>query len=456
MQNDKSLDTPKKSVSRKEFGETGTQIFNGIITNEEYNRDLTGQSAYKIFDQMRRSDATIRSALQAIKQPIINAMWSMQPALAGDEQEEYRARFIEDQIINHLEWKQKLVEVLTFCDFGFSSFELVYAPTEFEKQFRIGLSKLAFRKQRSILAWEMADGKPGVQQQTVMAATANIPADRMVVFTHEREGDNYQGMSILRFCYKSWYMKDALEKVNAIALEKMGVGVPVIEHPADASETDKENARNTVRNMRANEASYIEKPTGWVIEMLDMKGNTTKEIIPSIEYHDHQILKSILAQFLDLGGASSSGSHALSKDQTTMFHKSLEATASNITATMQKQLVERLCDANFSEFPNGYPRLTFSKISDEDVTILADALQKLTSAGVVKPDAELEGYVRKVMKLPEAMEDTTEDNEDSALDNKEDIDEESKKKVQDKSTKASVLAQAKTYRKQLIDLLNEA
>lgn len=402
--------TPTTKGLGKEQGQSGTVIFRGIITQEEYNAKLANTlSANKIYDTMRRSDATVRSTLQVCKLPILSSTWDIEAA-SDDEADQYIAEFVKDELFErNVNFTNFLKEALTMFEFGFSVAEKTYEITDYEGQTRIGLKKIGFRKQRSIMYWETLDGKPGVQQMllggtaTGGANTVSIPMPKLIVFTNDKEGDNYEGISLLRYAYKHWDIKDKLDIVNAIALEKLAVGVPVLKKPLNADEGDLEKARTALRQFRANEESYQEIPVGWDLEMLDMKANSTKDVIPTIQYHDRQIQISVLAQFLSLGGSDASGSRAVSEDHSKLFLLSEEATAKNLQATLQEQLIKQLVDLNFTadKLKNGYPKITFSKIGDENATELATNVKELMTAGAITYDPHLENYLRKVLRVPD-------------------------------------------------------
>lgn len=396
-----------------EQGRSGTYFTHGIISREEYNADLIGQSGKKIYDIMRRSDSSIHSTLQVCKLPIIATTWTIEAA-SDDDADQYIANFIKNELFNrNVNWHDFLRSALTMFDFGFSVFEKTYELTEFEGQLRVGIKELGSRKQRSILYWQMKNQKPGVQQQLLGSGIDNnspsglidIPMEKLIVFTNEKEGDNYEGISLLRFAYKDWDIKDKLTLVHAIALEKMAIGIPVITPTATVNPQEQKKARESIRQMRANEESFIEKPAGWDLTMLDMKSQTTKDILPTLEWLDKNISKSVLAQFLELGTSGSGGSRALSQDHSALFMLSEEAAAKNIANTIQESLIKQLCDLNFSDLPNGYPKITFGKIGDDDVAKISDAVNKLMTAGALTPDPALEDKLRETLHLPALADD---------------------------------------------------
>lgn len=409
---DNTPSLPKQSG--KELGASGTLIYRGIISQEEYNRTLTGKSALQKFDIMRRSDASIRSTLQVCKLPILSTTWVFQPAKQPDgtvtpEDQEICDFCNRELFKRNINFHDLLRQLLTMFDFGHSVFEKVFEPTEFNGKYRTGIAKIASRKQTTIYSWLMRDGNPGITQQTP-GNTYDIPMDKLMVFTNDKEGDNYEGISLLRYVYKDWDIKDKLTIVNAMALEKMAVGIPVIsEDPAAqvaVNPTDIAAAEAAMREFRANESGYIKTPKGLIVQMLDMKSNTTKDVLPTLNYLDSRIAKSVLAGFMELGGSSGSGAKALAGDLTSLFMKSEEAVANTIKATIMEQLVHQLCNFNFSSLPNGYPELTYGNIGDEDLTIFSTAVNQLMTAGALTPDVEMEDRIREIMRFPAMSEDS--------------------------------------------------
>lgn len=396
---------PKQSG--KAIGASGTLIYQGMIHNEDYNRDFTGQGLIEKVEIMRRSSSTIRGTLLVVKLPILGADWKIKPAANADgevdPEDKERAAYIERQLFHrNIDFSDFMRQAMTHFDFGYSVFEKVLDLDEYEGKARIGLKELGFRKQRSIQKWEMSDGKPGIHQMIGDGSTFDIPRAKLVIFTNEKEGDNYEGISLLRYAYKDWDILDKLTIVNAIALEKMGIGVPIVEvkDGETPGQDDLDKAEEIMRNFRANEEAYIVAPGSMSVEMMDMKGNTTREIIPTLNYHDSRISKSVLAGFMDIGGQSGSGSQSLSKDLSSLFMKAEEASAKAIQSVIQKDIINQLCDFNFSELPNGYPTIEFGSISDDDLSENATAIGILAEKKLITPNVDTETHIRKQYKLP--------------------------------------------------------
>ena len=396
-----------------ELGKPGTWISGGFITHEEYNQKLLWRRGIDIYDKMRKSDGSIQALLKVCKHPLLAATWSVEAA-SDEEFDQYAKRFIENELFNrNVNWYHFLRDALGKLDFGFSVFEKTLEMTEFEGKDRVGIANLGWRKQWSILRWE-ADGQPGVTQQLI-GDTVAIPQEKLLVFVNDREGDNYQGVSLLRYCYKDWDIKHRIENLMAVAAER-SLGVPIFEQSPDMSKKDEEKMENILKNFRGNQQGYIKYVMGTgKLDWYKIETNITKDLIPMLEYLQHEIDKSILAQFLDLAGSrsgGSSGSHALSADQSQLFEKALEAVAKEIVGVMNEDLIQQICDQNFSDMPNGYPKLTFSNIGDENLSEKGTFMNLLAAVDLLTPDPDMENKIRDWADLPPLPDDIYENYDD--------------------------------------------
>ncbi|MDI3211773.1 DUF935 family protein [Arthrobacter sp. AL12] len=395
-----------KKLQTKEIGNSGVSITSGIITGEEYNPKLTGKKAIDAYDQMRRSDATVNAALNAVKLPVLSADYEVDPASDDDADKEV-AEFVKDCLFHIVDWDQFLGEALTFLDFGHDVHEMVFEPREINGTLRIALAKLGYRKQTTIQKWETTEGKPGIQQQDNTGHTFSIPAEKLVRFTHKQEGDNYEGISLLRAAYKHWYIKDKLYRIDAVGHERHALGIIDVTTPIGATEADKKKMRTLVRNLRANEESYIEHPEGWLVQFLDMKANSLKDVEPSINHHDRQIMKNVLAQFLEIGASGGSGTRSTSEDHSRLFELAVQSVARRVVQVLQNTVVRTLVDLNFTD--REYPTLRVGNISDDNIPVLSEAIKKFVDAGVLHPHANDENSTRKMIGWSELTEDEIEE-----------------------------------------------
>lgn len=397
-------DSRLKSVTKALIGETGksgTTISSGVITGEDYNPRLSGSSALLQYEKMRRNDATVRAAMRAVKQPILSANYAVDPA-SNDERDVLIADLVKHCLFERNDWKKTLGEALTYLDFGFAVFEKVYEPGQYDGKPYVMLNKLAYRKQTTINKWETQDGQHGVTQ-LVEGKFISLPIAKLVRFTNEQEGDNYEGISIYRTAYKNWLIKDKLYKIDAVGHEKHALGVLDITYPKGTPIEEVKAARKAARNMRANEQSYVDHTEGIVFQFLDMKANTLRDIMPSIHHHDRQIMKNVLAQFLELGATGGAGSRATSEDHSRLFEQAVQAVADHIVRILQNYVVKQLVDLNFTDVQD-YPKLRVDKIADDNVQVMSDAIGKFVTAGALHPTASDENTVRRILGLSELEE----------------------------------------------------
>lgn len=392
-----------KKSSRSGIGASGTTNFQGIIDTDEYVSELKGSTLYTTIDKMRWSDASVQAALLMCELPIRSAEWDIEPA-SKDAQDVEIAEFVKDNLFNGLTipWEDTLRQILLMHPYGCMPFEVIYKITEDGK---IGWRKWAPRLPKTIIRWNVdKNGElESIEQRTYKGGEfieVTIPAEKLMIFVHRREGDNYLGTSILRQAYKHWFFRDKYYKIDAVATERLGIGIPVITLPDGYTDDDYDDAKKMGENLRGHEKAFILIKTGWVVEMLDLKSSTTKGVQEMLEHHTREILKSVLAQFIELG-SKSVGSYALAKEQSSVFLSALDASAKSIEDEVNKE-IKKLVDYNWTV--EKYPKLTHSDLGTKDIKELAEAIQTLTMAGAIIPDSELEDYLRKTLKLPEKPE----------------------------------------------------
>ena len=406
----------------EELGDTGTTMYNGMISGEEYNYDLSGTAKYTIYDKMRKGDATIAATLRVLKLPLRSANWYVEPA-GKDKLQQEQAEFIEHNLKEGMSitWDDFIRQALLMLDYGVFVFEKVYDNVVYKNKTYIGWRKFAPRHPRTIQAWKINDGNDdGIKQLVNNRDTVEIPMEKLLIFVNEKEGDNWEGISILRSAYKNWFFKDIFEQIDAMAFERQGLGVPYCKIPAGANNAkDKANATAIVKNLRANEKAYVVYPEGYEVGFLDMGAGKTRDPKNSIEYHNRQIALNVLAQFLMLG-AGDKGSFALSKDQSSFFYDSLQAVAKNILDVINKYAIKQLVELNWPG-TSEYPTLKVDDIGAIDKVQFATMINTLVGANIIKTDDDLDRYIRKELDMPESQEGDEDDSKTDELENQLDL-----------------------------------
>ena len=409
----------------KRYGDSGSQRFAGFYF-DEYAVEWQNRDRFEIIESMRRGDAQIKAALRAVKSPILATRWDIVPA-SEEALDVEIAEFCKDTLFGMplRSWNTFLREVMTCFDFGHSVFEFIWKI----KKGKVILYDLAPRLQRSILRWRTSDNKFGIQQiiMTDEAAIAlpEIPAEKLFILTNEQEGDDVTGISILRSAWKHWDLKNTFYNIQAMSAERFGVGIPTFSpkdkggnSAGDFDAATKAELEGIGANIRANESGYIVLPGGVDFEIKVPQGaaTTSSQIQEAIDHHGKMIYASVLADFLDLGGAGGNkgGSNALSVDKSSFFIKTLNEFATYIAENIQRQIVRKMVIYAYGK-QKAYPTVSFSPIGDIDLANMSTALQGLVVAGLLQPDTDLKKWTRHAFELPDLTPEAEEANREADL-----------------------------------------
>ena len=398
-------------------GLPGTPIFHGFLEDfGEYNPQLEGLTAIRTYEKMRRSDAQVAATLLACELPIRAANWDVLPA-SSDALDREIAQFVKDNLFGGLEyispagvkttqcWDDVLRNALLMLAFGAAAHEEIYAVDGN----RVRLARLAPRLPITFYRW-ITD----VDGETLLALnqygyrnsnfeSVEIPADRLAVFTFNKEGANFFGRSMLRPAYMHWYIKHNLYRIDAIAGERNGLGIPTIEQGTGASKEDRQAAASWVTQLAAHEKTGIALPAGWKLTLQGVQGQV-RDLFNSIEHHNIEISRTALAFFMNLGQSSkSSGNRALGQEMTDFFFLAVQATADQIARTITATAVKRLVDYNWDGVEK-YPALQASNLRARNLDQTLTALSQLATAKVMAPYPDLAQHIARELGLPQPPE----------------------------------------------------
>lgn len=371
--------------------------------DDEHVPELRWPLSVGVYDRMRKGDAQVISALLAVKLPIERTTWRLDPNGSRPQVHEPLAEDLGLTVVgadpapqrrtkDRFSWTEHLRLALLKLDFGHSVFEQLYRYDETSGLFRV--RKLAPRPPRTIAAWNVArDG--GLESIEQYDFGRPIPVDRLVVYTHNREGGGWWGQSILRPAWKAWFLKDPTLKVWVQTIDRNGMGVPVATAPED--ETDIAPYETLAKGFRSGSNSGAGLPNGAKLELLGVSGQLP-DAEPAVRYFDEQIARAVLAHFLNLGQQTGTGSYALGATFADFFVSSLQAVAQQIADTATQHIVEDWVDLNFGP-DEPAPRITFDEIGSRQAAT-AQALKMLVDAGLIFPDRVLEEALRQQHGLP--------------------------------------------------------
>jgi hypothetical protein len=411
-----------------------TNAFPGVLSGFgswdlfEENPDLLWPMSVRTYTRMARWDTRVNSILQAIGLPVRRANWWIDQNGASDEVTEFVARDLGLPIREmgddekpkpptggRFNWAKHLKTALKYQQFGHQVFEQIY---RIDDDGKAHLAKLAARPSSTLAFWDVAASGDllSVQQWPIGGALAGggggnqvafiggvpagapIPGDRLVVYVRDQDPGVWFGNSVLRPCYGNWVWKTQLMRIEAVAAERHGVGVPKINvSEAESEDPDRMALYGQIaQQWRGGASSGVAFPFGTDAHIMGPQGNMPAGFIrQSIEWHDKQMALGALMHFMNLDRG---GSYALASALTDPWVQAVQTVADDIREVSQEGVVEKLVALNWGP-DEPVPMLGCDEIgSQQDAT--AAALQLLQAAGIITPDGRLESFVRTQMGLP--------------------------------------------------------
>jgi hypothetical protein len=420
-------------TTSKEVGRSGTLNTRGFLDDEEVNRKLRWPLNLDIYDEMRRTDPTCRWMLGLVKAPIRSASWMVEPASKEPEDREVAA-FVERCLFNELDggFDDLLRRALLYLEFGHSVFERVAElrqvsftwkdddgnETQIEREAFV-ISRMAHRPARTVERWVPDDTDPSRLKEIEQwlgdgrnPRTVIIDASKLVVFTHEQEGDNWRGTSLLRSAYKDYRYKKALENLEAIALER-SAGLPVAYMPGGADDPEWDAMEDALKKIRQGENLYLmvpgakwspQNPEGYLVEDLTIQGaggsnsGARSPLSEAINRHEASMARNVMAEFMRLGHENA-GARATADVQQGPYYQVVESHVQFIEDVITEGVIAPLVAWNYST--DRLPKLTAGKIQGKNVEVIAAAGANLLTAGGLTWEPELENWFRSVLEAPE-------------------------------------------------------
>jgi len=425
-----------EASAKQELGVGGLHTQDGSIRSDEFLRELKGHKAIEKFREMRDNDSTIGAVMYATEQVLRDVPFEVKPADDSDAAKR-EAEFVE-QVLSDMDHTldDHISEALSSLSYGFSLFEVVYKrregskttnPKKFSKynDGRLGIRKLASRAQWTVESFDLEKQTGevlGVFQRKNYGVNDNfIPSSKLLHYKTTTTNCDPSGRSILRNAYKAYTYLTKLQNVEAIAVERELHGIPIGRMPAEYLASDASAGQVALRNkfegilrdLKNNEQGYALLPSDLYvdvdgkptdqrlmdIELITSNGTRNIDIHPIITRYQHDIARSVMAEFLMLG-ASSTGSYALSKSKTDLFLRALESYINAIYDVINKQLLEPLWRLNGLDFAL-MPTIVPGDVAPHDLKELGSYLRNLNGADINLADqADIVDALLTTAELP--------------------------------------------------------
>lgn len=377
--------------------------------------ELRWPTAYSVYDDMLTSPQ-VAGVFSAVVQTILGTGWRLDgtgcrpditqhcardlavPVVGASDQDDETSLPVEDKF----SWDEHVeLAIDEYLRYGHSIFE---QKGQFGEDNLWHLAKLGWRSGRSITKYNIArdSGLISLEQSPstngILSRSSNtpttLPVSRVVVYVRNRRGGNWRGESLLRPAYGPWMMSSRAQRIELILGER--AGSPVVVYKAAEKETDLTQGKAIATAVRVGREAGVAVPYGAELLLKGIDG-TLPDLDKTIRRHDERIAGSMLANFLNLGSQSGTGSYALGSTFFNAFVLALQKIAKDIARTASRHVVADLVRWNWPG--ERAPRLVFDEIGARR-DALVQALATLVNAGVLTADQDLEEFVRAAIGIP--------------------------------------------------------
>ena len=405
-----------------EVGSEGTNAFYGHVS-ETYTSKLEWPDAYDVYNEMRRRDPTLRSALNVVSLLARQSTIKAEPASdkpADRQAGDFLQECLEDT--SHTV-EDFLDDVLSFLPFGWSSFEVALKRRsgtggQHKSMFddgRIGWRKFAFRRQSTLSRWDFDDhgGFAGWYQVAPPAyEEVFLPIDKLLHFVAHRDGNNPEGFCLFESLYEPWHYVKNLQIINGIGWQRTFVGLPVFgfAEGSNPSADDKAQVRQVGEGLTVDEKQYVSVPPGIDFRLESTANSGAKALLDTITEYRVMMLRLFLAEFLAVG-TGSTGSRALHTDKSELFIMAVNGYLDKIVAVLNRFAVPRLFEFESNRFAGvaELPRITHTEVRKPNLDELGEFIQKIAPYITLGDEDEL--WIRDQAGMPETMPEEDDDNE---------------------------------------------
>lgn len=426
---DDFLGPRERIIDFREVGATGLRRFSGFVF-EEFLANLLQWKGAAIYKEMSWNDSTVGACLFAIEMLIRKVEWGVKAASNQPfdlEAKDFLESCKHDMSVT---WADLINEIVhETMVYGYSVHELVYKrrcgdvfdPSMRSKHQdgRIGWRKITVRSTDTIYRWQFDDhgGLQGVEQLAPPHYYhVTMPVEKILLFRTRIMKNNPEGRSLLRNCFRDWYMKKNIENIEAIGVERDLAGLPVAMVPPellaqDASTAEKQNLamiKQIVTNIRRDEQEGVVFPNLYddngkplyELKLLSTGGQRQFDTDKIIHRYDMRIARVFLADFL-LIGQEKVGTSSMVGTRQGLFGTAIAGFLDLVTDVFNNYAIPRLFSMNDFQITD-YPKITHGDVGAVDLDALSRYITALANAGMpLFPDTNVENYLLKAGGMPE-------------------------------------------------------
>lgn len=372
-----------------------------------YNPDaFISSKGFEALDEMLALGA-VRAPLNLIRDAVLYKGWKVVPAVNDRahadydqakmfaEALEYVLTNIQDEAGNRYDFRQSLFEMLYAIHTGFSVQEIIWRVLDSGPYAgRYGLSMLAYKPCKQI-GFDLHKRTFAVQKITSYTPETGYQFDidvrRVLRYTFAPKDGLPHGMGVGRAGYKHSWSVDFLLRFWNIALEIYGS--PFILGKAEPADIG--FAAAALQKIRQGAAPVL--PKNVTADLIETTGASIASFKAACEYHGQQLALLYLGNTLTTGEGQRTGSMALGKVHQSTQEYGLSGRRLDVEWVLNQQFVRRWMEHNWGEDSLALcPRISLGEWDSADMTLLADAFEKLVTGKIMHP---AEDQIRERMGL---------------------------------------------------------
>lgn len=443
----KARPSNRQAAASRELGFVDTMFVGplGGVADELFP-ERSGLELRRDLWKMSVRDETFGSMMWCINATLAQVAWGHVACVDGvevldDPQAIEAAAFADSWLIDMDHTMQDHIEeAISMIIYGFAPCEIVLKQRDgVDSRFSDkmwGIKKLPLRDQMGVINWIYEGNDAVAYTQMSYRGSATIPLWKSLNYRTTSRLDRPEGRPMMLNALRAWKLKEKIQDSEAIGIERDLCGLPVFSVPEEVLETAKlvdaqgsptpealvamnkvQSAIKAVRDMRFNQTgglivpsdTYFEETSDgagagdrtkkWDFKLVTTAGSRTIDTRTAIRDYDRAIARMMMMQFLHLGDRSS-GSYALSDDQSSLAVRSLMALAMKIAGEWNKKLMPLLWAVNAKD-PKYMPRMRASEISKDGIAQMGQLLQGLGRAvGLWESDIDMRMAIAKLLNLP--------------------------------------------------------
>ncbi len=356
-------------------------------------------------------DPTIALVRAVTMSPIVAGTWSF---VAQEGAPDEWVEFIEGQLESmrsHI-----VTAAIRYLDFGWAGFEKVF-------DFRDG--KIILRKLKPLLhditniRIEKDTGQfAGFKQHDASGQKIELPVEKSLLFTNDREGDNYYGRARLENLRETWSWWRQANNGAARYDRKIAGVMPVVHYPPGKS-TDKSGVQRDNYEIASLLLGSIAAGKGiaapndyqkaldesdgperrqWIIELLEDKGGRQPTFSDRLRYLDSQKFRGYLRpERSALEGQS--GTKAEAETHGDLGLTDGELIHHDIVRTLNWHVIDQLLVLNFGEVARGAVHIVPAPLRDSTTAMAAELIKEWAKSPDGREDLRLHLDFDTIMDL---------------------------------------------------------